>query len=130
MSVTMQRVKTLLQQHGEDVPQRLFVGELADSPPSADVFAFDEFLTTAPSDLRRTLGVCINPGVKNNHVIARLRDVHCDRVLLIQTDAAMPATELLALGFQELATEDDCTVFLHSAEGSLVRSLWSIEQCR
>jgi hypothetical protein len=116
MSISMQRVKALLQQHGEDEQRFLLVREGADPAPSKDIYSFENFLTDAPPELRCRLGVCIDPGARNVQVIARLRDVHCERVLIIQTDGGMLSTDLLALGFQELATEDDCTLFIHSAE--------------
>lgn len=114
--MNLQRVQALLQKHGEGNTSHFFVGEMTETSPGADVFSFKSIAKNDRLELRRELGVCVDPGREHVHVLARLRDVHCKRILIFQTGTVFTSSELLALGFQKIATEKDCTIYLHSAE--------------
>ena len=61
-----------------------------------------------PKNLRVTLGVVVKPldfMTRRNaeQLLSRLRDVHCERVLLVDTDGAWKPEQLRPLGYLETA---------------------------
>ena len=72
-----------------------------------------------PNDLRATLGIVVAPldylsRKKSEQLLSRLRDVHCEKVLLIDTACGWRPEELLPLGYLELkrpSSDGRCYLF-------------------
>lgn len=87
------------------------IGAAGGAVPGADVVHACEALSgpdDLPGTLRVTLGIVITPldfmtRKKAEQLLSRLRDVHCDKVLLVDTDGAWKPEELRPLGYLETA---------------------------
>jgi hypothetical protein len=78
--------------------------------PGAETAHTYETLSAAdelPHDLRAQLGVVVAPREfmsrkSAEQLLSRLRDVHCDKILLFDVDARWNAADLRALGYLEV----------------------------
>lgn len=125
MTLDLPRLQTIISDHADDISSVVIVGHLVSKPASAAVFSFEEFLDGAAADSRWPLGLCIDPQPEDVHSLARMRDVHCEQVIVIQTMQGLSPTELLALGFQKLSSDQQCTVFLCSADINDIPRDWN-----
>ncbi len=76
------------------------IGEASARDSVVGAFSLQEALSIDPA-LRADLGVIIDAGPEHVSSIARLRDVHCRRVLLL-ANKDWTDNELLGLGFQRV----------------------------
>ena len=106
------RIASLLEDLGLDGhnPSVIAVGTSDSEIPGAGVAHVWESLSGTdelPNSLRADLGIVIAPldfmsRRSAEQLLARLRDVHCDKVLLVDDDGEWTPEALRALGFLEL----------------------------
>jgi len=91
------------------------IGATAAAVPGADIVHACDSLSgpdDLPKTLRVTLGVVVAPldfMTRRNaeQLLSRLRDVHCEKVLLVDTDGGWSPEELRPLGYLETAEPRD-----------------------
>ncbi len=84
----------------------LILGAIGKAPARESVvgaFSFED-VTSIDDSLRVDLGVAIGAGPEHISSLARLRDVHCRRVLLLARNG-WSNNDLLGLGFQRMQDE-------------------------
>jgi len=87
------------------------IGAAGDMSPGANLVHACEVLSgpdDLPKTLRATLGVVVAPlgfmtREKAEQLLSRLRDVHCEQVMPVDTDGGWKPEELRSLGYLETA---------------------------
>jgi len=124
MAVTTHDFEALLEASGLDVRGRtvIFIGAAPDRiAGAASVHVIDDLCATGdmPPELRADVGIVAGQletmdRAEATHLLARLRDVHCGRVLLLYRGREWNRDDLRALGYLETGRPPEggrCYVF-------------------
>ncbi len=118
MSLTSEQLYSTIDALGLKYQSLLITGdvELLDESEKVTVACPLETVMDLSSAEKADLGVAVNPEPRHRHAIARLRDMHCRRVLLLLGPSTWSTNDLLAMGFIPLGEATGQLAFLHDLD--------------